>query len=76
MTKKQSFRAAMKSYIKMAKHLKTFIGSRSKTTICGLTRPDDALALDCEAAIMGAKRKCRGGKIKQGRKPCCYRVKQ
>lgn len=76
MTKKQSFRKAMRSYIKMGKHLKKVIGARSKSTLLGLKRSDDYNLYITESVLEGARRKIRGNKIKSGRKPCCYRVKQ
>ena len=75
MPKLSKLKKALRSYDAMGEHLRRKIGSRSKTKILGITHPDDFLALEAEAKMMGAKRKCRGGKLK-GKKVRCYRVKQ
>lgn len=76
MTKKESFRKAMCSYIKMGKHLKKVIGARSKSTLLGIKRADDYNLYITETVLEGARRKTRGSKIKSGRKPVCHRIKQ
>jgi len=76
MTKKESFRKAMRSYIKMGEHLKKFIGARSKSTLLGMKRADDYNLYITETVLEGARRKMRGNKIKSGRKPVCHRIKQ
>lgn len=76
MRKMSKLKRGLKIYDEMGKHLWRVIGSRSKSTLLGMKRADDYNLYITETILEGARRKTRGNKIKSGRKPCCYRVKQ
>lgn len=75
MAKMSKLKRGLKIYDEMGEHLWRVIGSKSKSTLLGLNRPDDAYALECEGKSLCMKRKAKKSPFKKG-KPSCLRVRE